>query len=74
MTREADRGIVLEFASTSTEREVLDDWLRRSHPDREHVSVLAGDRPGLAVFFFQCLHFAQGRSGEASPIPAVWFR
>ena len=67
MTREADRGIVLEFASTSTEREVLDDWLRRSHPDREHVSVLAGDRPGLAAALG-----GDGGDPQVTPVKVTW--
>lgn len=43
-----ERAIVLEFASTSTEREVLEQWLRRAHPDGKYLDVVAGDQRGLA--------------------------
>jgi glycerol-3-phosphate O-acyltransferase len=48
MEASGDRAIVLEFASTSTEREVLGDWLRRTHSDEQHLDVVAGEQPGLA--------------------------
>jgi hypothetical protein len=49
MTPVEDQAIMLQFVSTPTEREVLEDWLRRTRPEEERVNVLAGDSEGLAA-------------------------
>jgi glycerol-3-phosphate O-acyltransferase len=58
-----DRAIVLEFASTSTEREVLEEWLRHAHPDGKYLDVVAGDRRRLAE--------ALGEDGGDPPVTPV---
>jgi len=62
-----DRAIMLEFASTATEREVLEDWLRRARPKEDRVSVLAGDRQGLAAAL-------AGEAGDpqVTPVRVAW--
>ena len=62
-----DRAIVLEFASTPTEREVLEEWLRRTHPEGEYSSVVADDQPRLAEAL-------GGDPGDApvTPVRVAW--
>ena len=62
-----DGAIMLEFASSPTEREVLDEWLRQAHPAEERVRVLAADRRGLAAALD-----GDGGDPEVTPVKVAW--
>jgi glycerol-3-phosphate O-acyltransferase len=67
MTPVGDRAIVLEFASTSTERQVLEQWVRQTHTGEQHVDVLAGDRPRLAAALG-----GDGGDPQVTPVRVAW--
>jgi glycerol-3-phosphate O-acyltransferase len=67
MTPVEDQAIMLQFVSTPTEREVLEDWLRRTRPEEERVNVLAGDSEGLAAALA-----GDGGDPKVTPVRVAW--
>lgn len=62
------RSIVLEFASTATEREVLLEWVRDNAPGGEVANVPAADRSALA----SALNGGAGSDPAVTPVRVTW--
>jgi glycerol-3-phosphate O-acyltransferase len=61
----SDRGVVLEFASTATEREVLEDW-RRKRGGEDELRVVDSTDPLLAT------KFEDSGDTRVTPVRVAW--
>jgi glycerol-3-phosphate O-acyltransferase len=61
----SDRGVVLEFASTATEHEVLEEW-RRKRPGDDEVRVVDSADPALSP------SFDDADDARVTPVRVAW--